>query len=269
MLSFPNAKINLGLKILSIRQDGYHNIESCLYPIPWHDVLEIVEADEFQFEQTGLSIEGSDASNLVVKAYNLLKTRYSIPSVHIHLHKVIPMGAGLGGGSSDGAFTIKMLNQLFGLKISIKQQKELASELGSDCPFFIENRPALATGTGTQLKNLSLDLSHLYISIIHPGIHVSTSEAYAGVTPIAQENGLEKVLSTKPLPFSKLLNDFEEGVFQKHPEIAKLKEELNLAGAIYSAMSGSGSAVFGLFEEEPHLKSSNGRSTLISKLQLR
>ena len=251
MLSFPNAKINLGLRILSKRPDGYHNIESCLYPIPWRDVLEIVPAHEFSFKQTGLEIPGNSDDNLCVKAYQFLNEDYQIPPVAIHLHKVIPMGAGLGGGSADGAFAIKVLNALFDLKLPLQELKKYAARLGSDCPFFIENIPAIATDTGTTLHPTDLTLEGSWLAITHPGIHVSTKEAYAGVTPMPIAAPIDRLLH-QPIEQwkSTLINDFEASIFLNHPAIAQIKNSLYEKGALYAAMSGSGSAVFGIFADE-------------------
>lgn len=254
MIAFPNAKINLGLNILKKRTDGYHDIESCLYPIPWKDVLEIVPAKQFEFTQTGLTVPGDATDNLCVKAYQLIKSKYKIPAVKIHLHKVIPMGAGLGGGSADGAFTLKLLNALFQLEIEEQELNKLASNLGSDCPFFIRNKPALATGTGTTLSPLPISLSKQFIAIKHPGIHVSTQEAYQAVNPSIPNIPITEILDKDDSHWKTLLiNDFEASVFPNHPAISDLKSLLYQQGAYFSAMSGSGSAVFGLFHEEPKL----------------
>ena len=251
MLSFPNAKINLGLNIVSKRPDGYHNIESCFYPIPWCDVLEIIPSDELLFTSSGLAIPGAEDSNLCLRAFHLLKDAYDIPNVHIHLHKVIPMGAGLGGGSSDGAFTLKMLNDLFDLGMDVPTLQKLAGQLGSDCPFFIENKPVIATGTGTIFQDTELNLSGKHIAIRHPHVHVSTEKAYSLVQPATPTHSIEHTLK-KPMTQWKnvLQNDFEPSVFAQFPEIRNVKNQLYTAGATYVAMSGSGSAVFGLFEQE-------------------
>ncbi|MFZ9044933.1 MAG: 4-(cytidine 5'-diphospho)-2-C-methyl-D-erythritol kinase [Cyclobacteriaceae bacterium] len=255
MLAFPNAKINLGLNITSRRPDGYHTIESCLYPIPWRDVLEAVPAKAFKFDQTGLIIPGDNSNNLCVKAYELIKEDKGIDPVHIHLHKVIPMGAGLGGGSADGAFTLKLLNAIYQLEYSVEKLQELASLLGSDCPFFIENKPAMATGTGTTLSPYDLSLKGAWIALKHPSIHVSTKEAYSGVTPRLPNASIAKLLKT-PIEAWKgsVHNDFEESVFAGHPEIKSIKEDLYNKGASFAAMSGSGSAVFGVFTAVPKLE---------------
>ncbi len=270
MLSFPNAKVNLGLRILSKRDDGYHTIESCLYPIPWHDVLEIVPSGEkTSFTQTGLTIDGNSDDNLVLKAYRLLKEKFDIPEVQIHLHKVIPMGAGLGGGSSDAAFALRLLNQIFELALSANELKEFASSLGSDCPFFIDNLPAMATGTGTQLDIIDLDLSEYYILVVHPGVHISTREAYSGVVPNDPGNSLTDLLHYPTEAWNDvILNDFEKSIFKNHTEIADLKGQMNELGAVYTAMSGSGSAVFGIFQQPISTKQFGNYSVLLSRLKV-
>lgn len=254
MLSFPNAKINLGLNIISKRADGYHNIESCFYPIPWNDALEILPTHELKFTSSGLDIPGSPDSNLCLKAYHLLRSKFDIPPVHIHLHKVIPMGAGLGGGSADGAFTLKMLNELFELGLNVVDLQPLAGQLGSDCPFFIKNTPQLATNTGTDLEEVGVDLDGYILLIKNPGIHIGTQEAYSNVSPKQAKDSIREVIQ-KPVQQwkSKLLNDFEESVFPNHPEIFELKKELHENGALYASMTGSGSTVYGIFKEQPDL----------------
>lgn len=255
MLSFPNAKINLGLNIVSKRPDGYHEIESCFYPIPWQDALEILPADELKFTTSGLDIPGSSAANLCLKAYHLLSKIHNLAPVHIHLHKVIPMGAGLGGGSADGAFTLKMLNGLFGLNLSTEQLQSYATQLGSDCPFFIENKPTLAKGTGTSFSDTDLDLSGYFLALQNPNIHISTQEAYANIIPRLPNAHIRQIIK-EPVPTWRysLLNDFEQSVFPMHPKIQQLKDELYNQGAVYASMTGSGSTVYGLFQEEPSLE---------------
>lgn len=250
MISFPNAKINLGLNIVSKREDGYHNIESCFYPIPWRDSLEVIEAASFAFHSYGLEIPGDASSNLCVKAYELLKADFDIPPVEIHLLKNIPMGAGLGGGSADGAFTLKMLNELFDLQLSNLKLETYALQLGSDCPFFIENQPAIARRRGGNLESIDLDLSRYYLAIYNPAIHISTKEAYAGVKPHQPTTAISEFIKTPVNQWRDTLeNDFEASIFPNHPEIAQLKKEMYEAGAIYASMTGSGSTVYGVFEE--------------------
>lgn len=251
MLSFPNAKINLGLHITGKLPNGYHTIESCLYPIPWTDALEFVEAKKTSFHSSGINIPGSEKDNLVLKAYKLLKKDYHLPELEIHLHKAIPMGAGLGGGSADAAFMLKMLNEQYQLFLDNSVLEDYAAQLGSDCPFFIENKPALASGTGTDLKTLSLDLSGLQLIVVNPGIHISTQEAYAGVRPAPPETDLESLLTSVNLDTWRelLVNQFEESVFNKYPELKSIKDSFYSLGAGYASMSGSGSTIFGLFKE--------------------
>lgn len=250
MITFPNAKINLGLNIVSKREDGYHNIESCFYPIPWHDSLEVIEAASFAFHSYGLDIPGDTSSNLCVKAYKLLKADFDIPPIEIHLLKNIPMGAGLGGGSADGAFTLKMLNDIFSLNLTNPQLENYALQLGSDCPFFIKNQPAIATGRGEQLEPIDLDLSGYYLAIHNPGIHISTKEAYSGVKPKESKISVSEIVQRPIEQWKDLLrNDFEASIFPNHPEIEQLKNEMYGAGAIYASMTGSGSTVFGIFRK--------------------
>lgn len=249
MISFPNAKINLGLNIVSRREDGYHNIESCFYPIPWNDCLEVIEAASFAFYSYGLIIPGDASTNLCVKAYNLLKEDFDIPPVEIHLLKNIPMGAGLGGGSADGAFTLRMLNDTFELGLSDLKLEAYSLKLGSDCPFFIKNQPAIAKGRGEQLRTIDLDLSGYQLAIHNPGIHISTKEAYAGVTPKTPTIPISDIISLSKNEWrDALYNDFEHSVFPNHPEIEQLKNEMYEAGALYASMTGSGSTVFGVFD---------------------
>ncbi|MBL3657537.1 4-(cytidine 5'-diphospho)-2-C-methyl-D-erythritol kinase [Fulvivirga sediminis] len=259
MVVFPNIKINLGLNILSRREDGYHNISSVFYPLPFTDILEILPDNDFSFVSTGLPIPGNTEDNLIIKAYNLLKEAYKLPPVSIHLHKIIPMGAGLGGGSADGAFTIKCLNQLFGLNLSTKTMEDYASRLGSDCPFFIENKPVLVEGTGNVFSEIELSLEGKYLILIYPEVHVSTAQAYSKVTPKQPEISITDIIKNKPLSEWKnvLNNDFENSVFQQFPSISKVKNELYEAGATYSSMTGSGASVFGIFDKKPSMKLPN------------
>lgn len=265
MIVFPPCKINLGLHVLHQRKDGFHNIETVFYPVQWNDALEIIEhkgkrKTKARFRSVGLSIDGPVQENLCMRAYALLDSDFDLPRVNITLQKNIPMGAGLGGGSSDAASVISLLNQMFSIGLTVKQQERYAARLGSDCAFFIRSQPALASGRGEQLKPISLNLNGWYISVVHPGIHVSTAQAYAGVKKRGQTSGnesLEYIIHQPVSAWSKLLhNDFEETVFAAHPAILKLKEKMSETGAIYAAMSGSGSAVFGLFQEQPKLPAS-------------
>ena len=255
MILFPPAKINLGLNVLHKRNDGFHEIQSCMYAIPVTDVIEILPSEEFVFTSSGLTIGGDPDSNLCVKAYNLINDKYDISPVHIHLLKSIPMGAGLGGGSADATFVLRGLNEMYNLNLSSEELRELAAELGSDCPFFVDEVPQMATGRGEVLEPIEVDLSGYYLKIVNPQIHVGTAEAYAGVT-FSEEANLSSLLS-KPIKEwqGSVKNDFELSIFKNHPEIANLKDELIGEGAIYAAMSGSGSTVFGIFDSEPSLES--------------
>lgn len=248
MVSFPPCKINLGLYILNRRADGYHNISTCFYPVPWTDILEIIPSDTMSFSRTGLSIPGED--NLCIKAYQLLKKDFDLPPVKIHLHKIIPIGAGLGGGSSDAAHMLRLLNSIFKLSLSSDQLKQYAARLGSDCSFFVEDRPMLGTGKGEILEPIELSLKKYYLVLIKPPIHVSTREAYSGICPQQPTNKLSEVIQLPVREWkNSLKNDFEESVFNKYPAIEKIKIKLYSHGAVYASMSGSGSSVFGLFEK--------------------
>ena len=254
MLVFPNAKINIGLHIVEKRPDGFHNIESCFYPVGWKDALEITETDHFSIEFDGIVIPGDQSDNICVKAYELVSKEYQLPPVKIHLLKAIPIGAGLGGGSADAAFTIKALNDLFKLGISFEKQLSYARRLGSDCAFFILNRPAYCFGKGDQFESIDVGLREKWIVLVNPGIHISTIEAYAGVAPKPGESDLRNLLK---LPVNewkgKVKNDFEATLFAKYPLLEKIKEELYEQGASYASMSGSGSTIFGIFDKEKDL----------------
>ncbi len=254
MIVFPNCKINIGLRITSKRPDGYHNIESCFYPIPWNDALEITEAAAFSFESSGLNIPGDQKSNLVIKAYDLLKVEFDLPPINIHLLKSIPMGAGLGGGSADGAFMLKLLNNRFALQLTDDQLEERALDLGSDCPFFIRNKPVIAKGRGEIFEPIDLDLSGKHILLINPGIHIGSREAYSSVMPVEPKNSLKDLLENQHISSWKDLikNEFESSVFTIAPEISEIKEHLYDQGALYASMTGSGSTVYGIFDNEPN-----------------
>lgn len=255
MVIFPNAKINLGLHVVAKRADGYHDIETVFYPFHGvSDALEIISARELNFSGSGKSIPGADDDNLCMKAYRLLKNDFDLSPVSVHLLKNIPIGAGLGGGSADGSFMLRLLNQYFDLQLSDERLAAYAARLGSDCPFFIYNRPLLATGTGTIFEDCNVDLSTYHLVLLCPSVHVSTAQAYAGVLVKTPEVSIKEVLQ---LPLAdwkeRLKNDFEISVFKAFPELQKLKEKLYASGAIYAAMSGSGSALFGIFQEAVQL----------------
>jgi 4-diphosphocytidyl-2-C-methyl-D-erythritol kinase len=251
MLSFPNCKINLGLNIAGKRADGYHNIVTVFYPIQINDVLEIIPADEFKFSISGLAVEGNTNDNLCVKAYSLLKKDFEqLLPVNFFLHKAIPTGAGLGGGSADGAFSLMLLNEKFRLDLSEAQLINYASQLGSDCPFFIINKPCFASGRGEVLEPAQIDLSKYSFLLVHPNIHINTAWAFSQLN-ISDKNSSIKEITTQPISSwkDKLINDFEEPVFNKYPELKMIKEKLYNAGALYASMSGSGSSFFGIFEK--------------------
>jgi 4-diphosphocytidyl-2-C-methyl-D-erythritol kinase len=254
MVIFPHCKINLGLDILEKRSDGFHNIESVFYPIKMLDALEVVKSydDKTTFVSSGKDIPSDGNSNLCLRAYNLLKCDFDIPNVKIHLHKNIPIGAGLGGGSSDAAFTLKLLNEIFSLKISNEKLMEYAAKLGSDCAFFIQDKPMLASSRGEVLNSLSLDLKGYYLLLILPPIHISTAFAYSNVTPYAPDKQISEIIK-KPIEEWRieLKNDFESSIFEKFPSIKIIKQSLYDNGAVYASMSGSGSVVYGIFKKKP------------------
>ncbi|MFN0048306.1 MAG: 4-(cytidine 5'-diphospho)-2-C-methyl-D-erythritol kinase [Cytophagales bacterium] len=255
MIVFPNAKINLGLHIIDKRPDGYHNIETCFYPIGWKDILEIIPADTLAFSSSGLPIPGDASQNLCLKAYQLLKNDFDLPPVQIHLHKIVPIGAGLGGGSADAAFTIRLLNETFQLGISEDNLAIYAAKLGSDCAFFIKNEPVFAIEKGEVWQDIDmLDLRFHHLVVVFPKIHISTAEAYQSVKKRGKTNNLYKQLA---LPLAEwrntIENDFEKSVFENHPSLQKIKNLLYEEKALYASMSGSGSAMFGIFRDEPDL----------------
>lgn len=252
MVSFPHCKINLGLNILAKRPDGYHEIETCFYPIPWTDILEIIPSERFEFTSSGIAIPGKGEENLCIKAYQLLQRDFNLGPVKIHLHKIIPMGAGLGGGSSDAAFTLRLLNTIFELKISEEAMKQYASRLGSDCSFFVKDTPQVGTGRGEILNPIQFNLKGKFMVIIIPPIHVSTAEAYAGVRPAISSKVMDIIARDISSWRNALKNDFEESVFRNHPHIKAIKEKLYQLNAVYASMSGSGSAVYGIFEQKVH-----------------
>ena len=252
MITFPNAKINLGLDVVEKRPDGYHNLETVFYPIPLYDILEITKSeDETSFTMHNAEFEGSDNDNLVVKAYNILAADYEMPKVKMSLYKNIPTGAGMGGGSADAAFALKMLNSIAELNLSDEKLEEYAARLGADCAFFIKNRPAYATGIGNILTPIDCDLTGCYMVVVKPDIHISTKEAYALVNPQHPANALADIIKMPVDEWKGLMkNDFEKSVFAKFPSVKDIKEKLYAMGAVYASMSGSGSAFFGIFRNE-------------------
>ena len=255
MIVFPSAKINLGLHIHNKRTDGFHDIETIFYPVEQlSDILEIIPTDksEYSFQQSGILIENQNDANLVEKAYLLMQKKYDLPSVDIFLHKQIPVGAGLGGGSSDAASALKLINTVFKLNLSAEKLKEYASELGSDCPFFIDNTSAIGTGRGNELQPCSIpQLSGKHIVIHTPEVFISTAQAYKFCQPVKRTVSLLEIIS-QPLQEWKelLINDFEKTLFPLYPQLQKMKEDLYNSGAIYASLSGSGSSLYGIFDEK-------------------
>ena len=241
--------------MLSKRPDGFHNLETCFYPLSWLDVLEIIPSDTFSFTSTGHEIPGRQEENLCIKAYQLLKNKFDLPPVSIHLHKTIPMGAGLGGGSSDAAYTLALLNEKFELNLSTHALVGYASQLGSDCAFFIHSKPMLGTGRGEILADIDVSLKSKYVIVVKPQIHVSTADAFSGITPKASQYSIGNTVTKLPIEKWKnvLKNDFEDTVFKKFPAIKEIKEKLYAHGAIYASMTGTGAAVYGIFNDDVSL----------------
>ncbi len=266
MLGFPNCKINLGLQITDRRPDGYHNLQSCFYPVGWSDVLEIIPdnslTDRVQFTATGIPILGS-GDNLCIKAYNALRADFDLPNVRMHLHKIVPIGAGLGGGSADAALTLKQLNGLFELGLSLAQLENYARPLGADCAFFIQNRPMYCVQKGDVFEEINVDLSGYRIMLVYPDLAISTAEAYAGIRPCQPKVSLRTLLEAPIEQWCDTVhNDFEDSLFPRHPVLASIKAQLYEQGAVYAAMTGSGSTVFGLFSGEPNSKGVFARYTV-------
>ncbi len=249
---FPNAKINLGLRVIERRTDGYHSIETLFLPVELCDILEFVVTPDakFSLEITGIAVGGNPEENLIYKAWEIMHRDYSVPCVHAHLHKVIPIGAGLGGGSADAAFMLKGLNEYFSCGCSPGTLESYAAELGSDCAFFIRNLPAIGTGRGEILEPIELSVTGYEIVLVNPGVHVGTREAYADIVPQEPENSLRELISLPMIHWQNTIhNDFERSVFTTYPVIAGLKQKMINLGAIYASMSGSGSTVYGIFRE--------------------
>ena len=277
MITFPIAKINLGLNVVEKRPDGYHNLETVFYPVRIEDALEVYEMDaqfpsafDCDLKVTNIPIEGDEQKNLVVRAYQLLKGDFpQLPRVHAHLYKGIPTQAGMGGGSSDCAFMITLLNRLFSLGLSEQQMVQYAARLGADCAFFVASRPAYAEGIGELLQPVSLDLSGWYLAVVRPAIPVPTREAFSLITPHhPSRNCRDIVMQPVETWHDELVNDFEQSVFALHPEIGAIKQQLYDLGAVYAAMSGSGSAVFGLFRQPVNLDTFTAEGTFKTCLPL-
>jgi 4-diphosphocytidyl-2-C-methyl-D-erythritol kinase len=260
MILFPCCKINLGLHVINKREDGFHNLETIFYPVQWCDMLEIVRDNEsvkgqVKFTSDGLIIEGNIENNLVVKAYNLLHQKYDLVAVKVFLYKKIPMGAGLGGGSSNAAFALILLNELFSLRLTTFELEKYATQLGSDCAYFIKRGAQFAKGRGEILEPISLNLKNYFLCLIKPDIHVSTIQAFSSVKKRGESSASLKDLIQLPMNEWKnvIQNDFEESVFKNYPELADIKNKLYDMGAEYAAMSGSGSTLLGLFKALPDL----------------
>lgn len=263
MITFPLAKINLGLNVVERRPDGYHNLQTVFMPVPLTDALEVHEMDaafpsevDCDLKVTNIAVEGDEQRNLVVRAYNMLKAEFpQMPRVHAHLRKDIPTQAGMGGGSSDCAAMLLLLNRMFSLGLTQQQLIDRAAQLGADCPIFILNRPAYAEGIGEKLTPIELSLKDYYLAIVRPNIPVPTKEAFSRIKPhMPAKNCLDIVRQPIDTWRHELVNDFEESVFALHPEIGAVKQRLYDLGAVYAAMSGSGSALFGIFKKEPALE---------------
>ena len=256
LVVFPNCKINLGLHILNKRTDGFHDLETIFYPLPFKEALEVIleedETKEINLTSTGLPINLTSANNICIKAYQLLKTDFpDLPTIKIYLHKTIPAGGGLGGGSADGAFTLLLLNKKFDLQLSIEELKKYASALGSDCAFFISNKPCIASGRGEVLEQMKIDLSAYKIILVNPGIHINTAWAFQHIVPRSKRISLKEIIKEPVINWKGILvNDFEESIFKKIPRIESVKTYLYEQGAIYASMTGSGSIVYGLFSKD-------------------
>jgi len=254
LLTFPNAKLNLGLYVTARRPDGYHEVETVFLPLPWTDVLEVLPAPKGQAASnltlTGRPIPGEVATNLCLKAYELLKTDFpDLPAAQMQLHKLVPIGAGLGGGSADAAFALRTLGEVFGLNLTTEQLENYARRLGADCAFFIENTPRLARGKGDVFEPIALSLSGTACVVVYPGLHISTAQAFAGIVPRAPAYPLREALAQPMSTWrATVSNDFEKSLAPTHPVLADIKRQLYAAGATYASLSGSGSAVYGLFE---------------------
>lgn len=254
MIVFPNCKLNLGLSIIRKRIDGFHDLQTVFYPLQWCDALEVIEKStnkkDFHIDLSGLPVKGKTEDNLLFKCWQLLQ--HKLPAISVHLHKNIPMGAGLGGGSSDAAFFLELLNNKFELNLTLKERLELAVKLGSDCPFFILNKPVFAEGKGEVFSQIQIDLSNYYILCIFPNIHSNTKLAFQAIRPQDPIYPLRESIQNSISDWkNKLINDFEKPVFSQFPILSAIKQELYQQGAIYASMSGSGSAMFGVFKERP------------------
>ncbi len=261
MICFPNAKINLGLNIISRRADGYHNIETIFYPIGMKDALEVINSevclndDKYRLFQYGDIVECDYANNLVIKAFSIISAERDLSNIDIHLLKKIPSGAGLGGGSADASFMLKIMNEKFDLGYSVEELMKFAAKIGADCSFFLHNKPAFATGIGDMLETVDLNLEGYHFVVVKPNVLISTKEAYSMIVPAKPSVSLKEIVKKPVEEWSDIMkNDFEIPIFKKYPVICNVKCKLQEMGAIYSSMSGSGSAVYGIFDSKPELE---------------
>ncbi len=259
MIAFPPCKINLGLRVTAKRPDGFHDLQTCFYTLPWTDVLEVIHAPQTSFAYSGHVVPGDPLANLCVKAYEQLRRDFGLGPISAHLHKIIPMGAGLGGGSSDGAHMLRLLNVLFELDLDNAALARYAADLGSDCAYFIYDTPMIGRGRGEILTPAKVSLQNTYAVVLKPDLHISTAEAFSGIDPRRPDHDIAEVIA---LPRDEwkhhLHNDFERSLFPMYPQLLQLKELLYARGAFYASMSGSGSAIYGLFEERPAIAVSSG-----------
>ncbi len=268
MIQFPHCKINLGLSIIAKRVDGYHELETVFYPVQLQDMVEVCikenTTEPLAFSHTGIAIPGDPSNNLCIKAFQLLKDQFpQIPPTQIHLHKHIPMGAGLGGGSSDATAVLKIMNELFNLQLNNNTLIDLAAQLGSDCPYFVYDKPCHATGRGEILKPIVCDLNNYSFILVHPAIHVSTAWAFGQLNPQEKTKSIADIVQQDIHTWkNELINDFESPIFEAHPMIAQLKDYLYHEGAIYASMSGSGSSLFGIFPKGKILQAPSYASTI-------
>lgn len=252
MISFPNAKINIGLRITGKLPDGYHTLKSLMIPTDFCDILEFAPSKKDTLDLTGIPIPGSAKENIIWKTLQLVRKSFIIPPLKIHLHKIIPAGAGLGGGSADAAFFLNMLDKHFELNMCLFEKEKLIAKIGSDCPFFIPNKPAIITGTGDKTELFEINLDEKYLAIVYPGFSISTPEAYSGAQITTEEKALEVLLKEDIKRWKEsVINDFEKSLFPKYPVLNEIKKALYKFGAEYASMSGSGSALYGIFKKKP------------------
>jgi 4-diphosphocytidyl-2-C-methyl-D-erythritol kinase len=255
MVVFPNAKINIGLNVTSRRNDGFHNIASVFYPVGWKDVLELLPGTSLGFCASGIEIGGEISDNLCMKIYSRLQKEFQLPPVQIHLHKNIPVGAGLGGGSADAAFAVKMMNKMFSLGFKEGTMIDIVKDFGSDCAFFIKNVPVFVSGKGDQMAEVNINLKGMHLLIVYPDLFISTREAYEGIIPLQRDVSVAEIIKLPVHQWKDLLkNDFEDALFIKYPLLMSLKAQLYSMNAVYASMSGSGSSMYAIFESDPLIK---------------